>query len=58
MLPVFMSVFHCVDQLGPGATRSLSSSPCQYDATFWVAASSMLTDQVLPLALHQLPPAC
>src|SRR3984957_16275684 len=53
-IPLFQAAVHC----GWLSTPPPAIRPCQYEATFWLAASSMPTVQVLPEADHHCAPAC
>src|SRR5215472_13960965 len=47
-LPLFMPLFQAAVHCGWLSTPPADIRPCQYEATFWLAASLMPTDQVLP----------
>src|SRR6202451_57919 len=53
-IPLFQAAVHC----GWLSTPPPATRPCQNEATFWLAASSMPTVQVLPEADHHCAPAC
>src|SRR5882724_7382680 len=46
-LPLFMPLFQAAVHCGWLSTPPEDTSDCQYEATFWLAALSMLTVQVL-----------
>src|SRR3984957_6003982 len=53
-IPLSQAAVHC----GCLSTPPADTSDCQYEATFWLAALSMFTVQVLPEADHHCAPAC
>src|SRR5450432_218479 len=55
--PLSRSLFHCGVNIGSPAIVPLLTRPFQYEATFCVAASLMLTDHVEPLGPHHFAPA-
>src|ERR1700751_3016136 len=57
-LPLFMPLFQAAVHCGWLSTPPEDTSDCQYEATFWLAALSMRTVQVLPEADHHCAPAC
>src|ERR1700684_4189739 len=57
-LPSFRPLSRAAVHGGWLSTPPPAIRPCQYAATFWLAASSMPTVQVLPEADHHCAPAC
>src|SRR4051795_5127633 len=57
-LPLLSAAFHSGVYIGLLSMTPSCTSPPQYEATFWVAASSTATDHWSPLTPHQDAPAC